>query len=131
MFLIIIWILAFAGACILGTMIWRLTGWLANTAIQPLVVSSHYDVSSSFLPDMKMAKTLAAEGQVDQAIKLANAEVAKQPGNYEGNLLLAQWYCDLGQFNKALRCLKTITENPDATDAQKEVANKWTSQVLG
>jgi tetratricopeptide (TPR) repeat protein len=72
--------------------------------------------------DFSSAMKHRNEGEINDALAATRKELEKDPSNYEGLILLAQLYEDLNMPAEALKQVDIILANPNATDAQKEVA---------
>jgi tetratricopeptide (TPR) repeat protein len=71
--------------------------------------------------DISGAKALARHGDLDEAIAHLEAELQKEPFNYEGLLLLADGYKQRGQYERARKALVNLFESPDLTPDQRIV----------
>jgi hypothetical protein len=78
--------------------------------------------------NFRYAKNHRRDGELKQAIVAIEHELKKDPKNFEGLLLLAGVYQDLKQPEKALVQLAIVSNNPDATESQKEVARAEVKQ---
>ena len=128
--LIILIIVGLIVSSTIGVLAWYGSGWISHLSTKGMYLGRGNDgISASVLPEFHTAKAWAAEGQVEKAIRIAEAEEAKRPGHYEGNLLLAQWHCELQRHRKGLACLDRILINPLTTPDQRSVATDWKRQI--
>lgn len=84
----------------------------------------HGDISSptGMGLNFRYAKNHRRDGEIEQAIAAIEHELQKDPKNFEGLMLLAGVYQDMKQPEKALVQLEIVSNNSEATEAQKEVA---------
>ena len=85
--------------------------------------------SAGPIPDFKFARAKIEDGKLQEAIKLAQWELTKNPTNYEGLILLAAIYQELKQPAKALAQVELIRQSADATDAQRDNARAAQTQL--
>jgi hypothetical protein len=83
-----------------------------------------------FRPDFREARSFAEEGDLNKAIELSLAELAKDPANYEGRMLLAALYHEQKLPTQAIIHLDVILNNHSATADQKRHAQAGKTQCL-
>lgn len=109
---------------VIGLITFFSTHWFSHIAVRPGRAGND-GVSAGLRPELVAAKSWAKDGAWKKAIQIAEAELAKEPSHYEGNLLLAEWHAQLGHWEKARPGLHRILSSPAATEAQKAVARQW------
>jgi tetratricopeptide (TPR) repeat protein len=72
--------------------------------------------------EFRYARSAKREGDLKEAIRLAQQELEKDPKNYEGLLLLAAIYEEMKIPDQAMLQLNAALSHPDVTDAQREFA---------
>jgi hypothetical protein len=111
---------------ILFALTWFGSEWFSHLATKGFyMVRGNDGVSASVRPEFHTAKGWADEGQIEKAIRIAIAEEAKEPGHYEGNLLLCQWFCQVQKHRQGLACIERILNNPSTTRDQATTARDW------
>jgi hypothetical protein len=95
--------------------------WFAARIISEVLHGSGR-AGGGFRPDFSLARHYLKEGDLEEALKLTDEELDKDPCNFEGMLLLAQICLYRKEPDKAIKALEVIIANPDATDQQKELA---------
>jgi len=83
-----------------------------------------------FRTDYREARSLIDDGDLKGALKAVERELAKEPKDFEGRLLLATVYNNLKQPAKAAEQMDVILNNPEATDGQKADARKLQEEYL-
>jgi hypothetical protein len=83
------------------------------------------DISSptGIRPDFRYAKNHRRDGELEEAIAAIEHELIKDPKNFEGLMLLAGVYQDMKQPEKALVQLGIVSNNSDASESQKQLAD--------
>ena len=69
------------------------------------------------------------EGEWNEAVKLIELELIKEPKDFEGLRLLAEACVQLKMFDKAQAQMETILNNPDATSDQKAWAKSEQARI--
>jgi hypothetical protein len=78
--------------------------------------------SMGFRPSFDYARTAIRDGELEEAVKLIKVELAKDPKNYEGRMLMTRVLDAMQVPAEAMAHLAVILENPEATDSQKQCA---------
>ena len=77
---------------------------------------------SSSRPEFRFARSHKRDGNFEEALRLTQIELEKDPNNYEG-LMLAATLCHMLDLpEKAIEHLDMILSNPEMTDSQRDVA---------
>ena len=79
--------------------------------------------SAGHIPNFKYARDAALDGEFEEAIKLTKWELAKQPDNYEGLILMATIYMETDRPKLALEQLDRIIASPNTPSAQRQAAS--------
>jgi hypothetical protein len=103
---------------------------LSNGLCQMLFSGGSQVASGGFRPDYREARSKIEDNQFDEAIKLTQAELEKDPSNYEGRVLLASLFHERKMPVEALIHLEAILNNPEATSEQRRNAQAGKNQCL-
>lgn len=107
---------------VLLTLIWApVYSHYLSGGIMNLFHGFHTD-EGGFRTDYSEARVKIDQGELAQAVKAVEHELRKDPVNYEGRLLLASLYRELGKPADAAAQLEVILRNPLATADQKRFA---------
>ncbi|MEW6159077.1 MAG: tetratricopeptide repeat protein [Verrucomicrobiota bacterium] len=83
-----------------------------------------YSGTRGFRPSFTFARSAFRDEDWAEAERLTRLELAKEPANYEGLMLLVAIYEQRKQLRDALTLLESISENPGTTEAQREKARE-------
>ena len=82
-----------------------------------------------FRTDFREARLRIKECEWNEAVKLIELELIKEPKDFEGLRLLAEACVQLKMFDKAQAQMETILNNPDATSDQKAWAKTEQARI--
>ena len=98
----------------------KIAGFFSNRFVD--FINSEPRRDSGFMPDFVAAKIAARDGDLKQAIFLAEEQLEKDPKHYEGLMFVASLYADAGKIEKAITLMNRIYSNPASTGEQKQAA---------
>jgi hypothetical protein len=78
--------------------------------------------SASYRTDYRIAKNHLRDREFELAIEATRVELEKDPKNYEGLMIAAAIYEHMKLPGNGINQLDIILNNPEASDAQKNVA---------
>jgi len=80
--------------------------------------------------DFKSARSAMRDGELDEAERLTKGELEKEPENYEGLMLLASIYAQMGRYKQAVRTLDGLLKSSIITDGQVPVVKQTRAGYL-
>ncbi|MEK7686347.1 MAG: hypothetical protein AAB466_13090 [Verrucomicrobiota bacterium] len=122
-------VLQYVSCAGVGLALWGMNiAWLGAQLVNQFLFGSGRG-GGGFRPDFREAKMFIKENDLEAAIKSLERELAKEPANYEGRMLLASIYHELKQPQKGLEQINFILANADATPGQIEAAHAAQHQL--
>lgn len=79
---------------------------------------------SGALPDFRFARSFMRDGDLEEAASYTKGELEKDPENYEGLMLLASIYAQMGKHALAICTLDTLLKSSIITEGQVAVAKQ-------
>jgi hypothetical protein len=111
------------GVAILGFIWMGPMAHAATTLLQPILFGD-LNRNSGIRAEFAGAKALRQHGDIAEALKLTEEELAKEPLNYEGLLLLAELCHESGHHSKAVKALDLLLTSRALTPAQRRLVSE-------
>lgn len=117
------------GFAILGFLWMEPMAYAATEGVQQIIFGDQSRVTSGVRASFSGARALRRHGDLDEAIRLTEAELEKEPTSYEGLLLLSELFEEAGEHAKAAASVERLIPNNALTAEQQKCVRHRLDQL--
>jgi hypothetical protein len=117
------------GFALLGFLWMEPMAYAATEGVQHIIFGDDTRASSGVRATFSGARALRRHGDLDEAIRLTEAELEKEPKSYEGLMLLSELFEETGEHGKAAAALEQLIDSGALTAEQRKCAQQRLGQL--